>query len=123
MYTLDTNALIYLIAGEESVVNFVSHLLERGGTLTLPTICEAEFFSHTKLTTAEKRDFERIMPFVRSVPLDSDIARLAGTLRGTYHAPLIDSVVAATALAVGATLLTRNIKDFKRIPELKVRRI
>ena len=123
MYTLDTNTLIYLIAGEQSVVDLVADLLEHGNTLTLPTICEAEFFFHSKLTATEKRDFERIVPFVRLVPLDSTIARLAGLLRGTYRVLLIDSVIAATALAVGATVLTRNVADFKRIPELKVRKV
>jgi predicted nucleic acid-binding protein len=34
--------------------------------------------------------------------------------------PFVDSLLAATCLALNLTLLTRNIKDFDDIPQLKL---
>ena len=57
------------------------------------------------------------------IPLDSRIARIAGSLRRQYNIKTADSIVAATALFTGTTLITRNIRDFQKIPNLLLRKI
>ena len=48
-------------------------------------------------------------------------ARIRGGLRRRGQLiPDPDILIGATALHHGITLLTRNIKDFQRIPELKL---
>ena len=44
-------------------------------------------------------------------------------MRREQRMKLPDSVIAATALFTGTTLVTRNIRDFKRIPNLSVEKI
>lgn len=51
------------------------------------------------------------------LPLDEDIARRAGRLRGDFSLRGIvrsqaDMIIAATAQAHGLTLVTRNVRDF-----------
>jgi len=44
-------------------------------------------------------------------------------VRKNHGLKIADSAIAATALFTGSTLLTRNVKDFKRVPELKIQGI
>lgn len=57
----------------------------------------------------------------RILPVDSRVADRWGRLVAQVGRPLpaIDSLLAATALAHGLTLVTRNLKDFEH-PDLKV---
>jgi len=54
------------------------------------------------------------------IPVDSRIARIAGALRRVHRLKTPDGAVAATALFTGSTLVTRNVKDFKKIPNLSL---
>jgi toxin FitB len=47
----------------------------------------------------------------RVVPLDMDAARLWGRLSVTRPLPVIDALIAATALTRSLTLVTRNTRD------------
>jgi predicted nucleic acid-binding protein len=51
------------------------------------------------------------------------LAREAGRLRGLYGIKTPDSAIAAAALLTGTQLITRNVRDFKPIPELALREI
>ena len=69
---------------------------------------------------------DRIREFLASatiVSLDGTLAPSAGLIRRTGNIELGDACIAATALAYGATLLTRNIDDFKRVPDLSIEKI
>jgi len=55
--------------------------------------------------------------------MDSRIARPSGTVKAGYHVGLAESLVAATALATGTTVMTRNVKDCQRIPAVHVRAV
>jgi predicted nucleic acid-binding protein len=50
----------------------------------------------------------------RVVPVTSEIAEIWGTLNVPDPVPIVDGLLAATALANGWTLVTRNIKDVDR---------
>lgn len=48
----------------------------------------------------------------RVIPVDRTIARLWGELSAGQSLPAIDTLIAATALTHGLTLVTRNVRDF-----------
>lgn len=56
------------------------------------------------------------------VPVDDIIARLAVELPGTLHADPADRIIIATALSLGATLVTRDRKilDYPHVKTLKL---
>jgi predicted nucleic acid-binding protein len=87
------------------------------------TITEAELFSHSSLSHEEERIIDSILQTVSLVPPVSKIARAAGRIRGAYGLKLADSFIATTALFTGSTLLTRNVRDFKKIPHLSLRAV
>jgi toxin FitB len=48
----------------------------------------------------------------RILPVDAVVARIWGELSADYALPVIDTLIAATAIAGGFTLVTRNTRDF-----------
>jgi predicted nucleic acid-binding protein len=47
----------------------------------------------------------------RVLPVDATVARLWGELTAGRSLPVIDTLIAATAIASGLTLVTRNTRD------------
>jgi predicted nucleic acid-binding protein len=50
----------------------------------------------------------------RILPIDSEIAATWGALDAAGPLPVVDGLLAATALVRGLTLVTRNVRDVKR---------
>lgn len=124
MYTLDTNAIIYYQKRDPRAVPVLREILGNPTTsVYVSTITEAELFSYPNLSDEEKEIIEAILQSVALIPPNSQIARITGNLRATYRLKLIDSFIAATALFTGSTLLTRNVRDFKKIPQLSLQAI
>lgn len=61
-----------------------------------------------------------LAPF-REIVVDRTIAERAGRLRREHGVRIADALIAATALTHGLTLVTRNARDFERVPRLKLR--
>src|SRR5262245_27568208 len=60
---------------------------------------------------------------VSIIAVDSRIARLAALARKSDALKVPDSVIAATAMFTGSTLITRNTRDFRRVQNLSVLKI
>jgi predicted nucleic acid-binding protein len=54
------------------------------------------------------------------IAIDAGIKADAINIRRNYRLKLPDAIIAATARHLGLPLITRNVKDFKNIPELKL---
>ena len=119
MYTLDTNSIIYFLKGDEKVRRA---LIEKfiATPIFVSTITEIELFAYPFLSLEEEIAINSFLSSCLIVPLDSRIARLAASFKRTYKTDFADSAIAATAIATGSALLTRNIKDFNKIQDLKV---
>ena len=58
---------------------------------------------------------------ITKIEVNNKIALKAGDLSRVYGTDLPDSIIAATAIVMKAELLTKNIKDFEKIKELRLR--
>ena len=123
MYTFDANTIIYYVKDDPEVVPVVQRFLSLKTPIYVSTIIEVELFGYKGLTEEEAGKIELILQTLSIISLDSYLARKAGALRRAYNLKTPDSVIAATALFTGSTLVTRNIRDFKKIPELKLQAI
>ncbi len=123
MYTLDTNTIIYFLKDDRLAVDFLEDIFEQNVPVYISSIVEAELFSFKHLNQKEIYAIEKILKTVVTISLDSRVARVAGFLRRFYNIRLPDSIIAATALLTGTTLVTRNIRDFKNIPNLLIESI
>ena len=123
MYLLDTNAVIYYVKDENSVVATIEDIYTKNIPVCLSVITQAELFAFPQLSDDEAERIERFLQSVSIIPMDSQIARLTGGIRKKYQLKIADSVIAATALFTNSQLLTRNVGDFKRVPELQIQEI
>ena len=126
MHAIDTNTLIYFFRGEGRVKERL--LATRPSQIAVPTAVVYELeVGLAKSIDAEKRRAQllNLLDRVRLLPLGPEEARVAGRVRaeleqkGTPIGP-IDSLIAGTALHHGATLITRNVKEFERVKGLRV---
>ena len=118
MYTLDTNAIIYYLDEEPTVVPLLEPILGQDMVIFVSVVTELELLSYPGLTEEDMAGIQQILTSVVIFPLESRLAQLAGALRRQYHLKTPDSVVAATALLTRTTLVTRNIRDFQGIDGL-----
>lgn len=123
MYTLDTNAILYYLKDDPDTVSSLTNIFTQDVPLYVSAITELEPFAFSNLSTAEEKLIEELLTTVAVISLDSHIARLAAFIRRQYRLKVADSVIAATAMFTGSTLLTRNTRGFRRIPNLSLLRV
>ena len=123
MYTLDTNVLIYHLHDERTVRDFVDELAQRQSPTYISVLTITELLRFAKLSPNEESAIAELLTIFSAISIDSQIARAAGGLGRQYGLKLADSIIAATALFTGTALVTRNVRDFKRVLSLVVKKI
>jgi predicted nucleic acid-binding protein len=123
VYTLDTNTIIYYLDRDEKVNAKLRKIFDNNKTVYASTITEIEVLSFPRLSEDEEREIESMLKTILLIPVDSQVARIAAEVRRMYGLKTPDSAIAATALFTQTTLLTRNVRDFKKIPQLEVEEV
>ena len=108
-YTLDTNAILYYLKDDSDTVSLLREIFAHDTPLYVSAITELELFAYPSLDAAEEALIEEVLTTISIIPVDSHIARLASFVRRQYRLKVPDSVIAATAMFAGRTLVTRNI--------------
>ena len=125
-FVLDTNTVVDYFKGRGKVAERLLGVAPR--EVGLPAIAAYEVWVGVLGSQHAKRresQYEQFLAVIEVVPFDSAVSRRAAELRlalerrGEPIGPL-DTRIAGTALACGATLVTRNTKEFGRIAGLKV---
>ncbi|MBR4807409.1 MAG: type II toxin-antitoxin system VapC family toxin [Lachnospiraceae bacterium] len=126
-YVLDTNTIIYYIKGRYPALDLkLRHTPAQ--SVFIPSIVKAEIeFGAVKSRDYRKtielynRFFEAftIVPFDEKMTADYGRTRADLERRGEVIGPN-DLIIAATALSMEATLVTRNIAEFRRVEGLQV---
>lgn len=123
MFTLDTNILIYYATGDPKISEFVLEKIGNNVPLIISTIVVAEFLSFPPLKPKDRKLFSKLLEQLQISPLTFEIAEKTGFLRRKYKILLADAAIAATTWKTNATLITRNIKHFQKIKEIKAQSI
>ena len=103
---------------------FVEHLrgarrLSSGGQqIAYSVVTRCELFAGRQGEEGKVADL--LEPFVE-IPLDRNIAEMAGRFRRDRMVRIADALIGATALEYDLTLVTRNVRDFRSIPDLRIR--
>jgi tRNA(fMet)-specific endonuclease VapC len=126
MYILDTNTLIYYFKGQGQVAQNLANVSPQEIGISTIVLFELQV-GIAKSTSPAKRtqQLQQFLSRVNVVPFDRDCAVAAATIRaqleqqGTPIGP-IDVLIAGTALAFQATLVTHNVKEFSRVSGLAI---
>lgn len=113
-YLLDTTVLIDYLNGGKAVV-LVTGLANQGHELGICCVNVAEVYSG--LRTEERSKADRLFNGLGYYEVSRDMAREAGAYRFRFARKgmtltVSDTIIAATAIAYGATLITANVKDY-----------
>jgi tRNA(fMet)-specific endonuclease VapC len=126
MYALDTNTLVYFFRGEGHVAERLLATSPADVAVPAVVVYELETGIAKSADPARRRgQLDRLLRAVALLPFGLEEARAAARVRahleraGTPIGPM-DTLIAATALARSATLVTRNTREFARVPGLTV---
>ena len=127
MLILDSNTISYYFRGDLQVVPRLQAL--RPAEVGVPAIVEYELRygllrMHPDAATPRLAALAQLLRPMQILPFDSECAAQAARIRvdleaaGTPIGPH-DTLIAATALRYQAALVTRNVREFSRVPGLQ----
>lgn len=118
MFTIDSNILIYHLQGDKTVGEKLESWLLGGERLFISSITRIELLAVPALLLDEEETIKELLSFFVLMPVDLQIADAAAKFKRSYRLPLGDSIIAATAFLTDSPLVTRNLRDFRRIKEI-----
>jgi predicted nucleic acid-binding protein len=114
---LDSNYVIGILNGTISI-NELSLYRHAVSVVTI-----MELYALAGMSAGEEKRIDEAIQNISVIPIDASIAKQAGILARTRKRGKPDLLIAATALVLHIPLLTRNIRDFKNIPNLKLLKV
>jgi len=117
-HLLDTNSCIYLIG--RTSFRLAARLEScAAGSVGISAIVSAELWKgFAAASEGQQQTFGRFLKLFPVVPFDDAAARAYAKV--PFRRGKLDRLIAAHALALGATLITNNVRDFADVPGLKV---
>jgi len=134
MYLLDTDTLTHLHKGHPRVIDRLNRVTDPNVSTTIITKIEllrGRFDYALKAATSAEllraqqllARTEQLLEEITIIPFDQDAAVQFDRLRKVKSLKKIgraDLLIASIALANRATLVTRNVRHFRKVPSLKV---
>lgn len=119
-YLADTNTIIDLVVGRlpAAGISWLEQQLARQ-TVAISVVTRIELLTKTE-PAAEYATMQSFVQSVAVLPLDEPVTEHTIRLRQQHRVKLPDAIIAATALAHGLTLITRNVSDFQALTGLAV---
>lgn len=115
-FLVDTNILVYLLAGVTPL------LLERveeyePGSIVTSALCVAEALVGTT-RNGQQASFDALLRVIEPLPFDRAAATRFASI--PFRRGKLDRFIAAHTLALGLTLVTNNEADFAHVPDLRI---
>ena len=117
---VDTDIIIDVLRGVKSTKEKLKNLT-RENELLISGITESEIFAGRDIEIENKK--ERILGFLskfEKINPNNYILQKAGEFKRKYKISLLDSIIAATAYQLGASIFTRNLEDFDKVKEINL---
>lgn len=122
---LDTDTVSFALRGQGRVV---ARLLEQSPSdlcMSALTLAELRFGAEAKRSRKLHRLIDTFAESVPSVPFDAEAARRFGSVAASLSRAgtpigVVDTLIAAQALALGLTLVSNDTRHFKRVSGLKL---
>lgn len=125
-WMLDTNTLSDLIRNPRgALVGRLRALAPESVCTSIVVACELRYGARRKGSAALTERVEQLLAVLKVVQLDEPADRHYADIRATLEAAGMpignhDLFIAAHARSRGMTLVTRNVREFVRVPDLEV---
>jgi tRNA(fMet)-specific endonuclease VapC len=119
---LDSSIFIDHLRNYQPAVKFLSSLYNEGIRIIFSAVTETELITGKSCNDSLVRS--KVLHMLNSlikINVTNQVALHAGDLCREYEVGIPDAIIAATAITNKAELLTKNVKDFKKIEGLKVK--
>jgi predicted nucleic acid-binding protein len=119
-YLIDTNAGIDYLGENmpKEGMALMDNIIDDGYNISV--ISRIELYAYSKLSEKDIAILDIFTGQSNVININDEIIEKTIKLRNTYKTKLPDAIIAATSLSYSLTLVTRNTKDFKNIPGLKM---
>ncbi len=120
MILVDTNIFVDHLRGHKPATKFFASLATSDNVI-FSAITEAELVAGKECDDPSKR--ELLLHFLHrwdKIPVSNQIALMAGDISRNYNLEVPDAIIASTAILNKAEVVTKNVKDFKRITNLEI---
>ncbi|MEK6803081.1 MAG: type II toxin-antitoxin system VapC family toxin [Nitrospirota bacterium] len=124
---LDTNICIYLIKKQPSSVLERFHTFPVGDIgISIITLAELDYgVAKSRSHVRNRAALEQFVAPLEVADFDREAARIYGRIRASLEVKGtlvggMDLLIAAHAISLGARLVTNNLREFRRIPGLRV---
>lgn len=120
MKLLDTDIFIDFLCGKSEAVTLFNENVDE---IIFSAITEAELLSGKSCSYSKER--EKLLHFIsqfEKIPVDNPLVQIAAEIRREYNTSIADAIIAASAITKDAILITRNLKDFEKIKNLKFKK-
>lgn len=124
MFALDTNTLIYFFKGQGNVAEKLFATAPSEVAIPAIVVYELETGINKSSQPTKRRDqLGELLEVVEVLPFDQPSARRSAAVRAELESegrPIgpLDILIAGTALAHNATLVTHNVREFGRVAGL-----
>jgi tRNA(fMet)-specific endonuclease VapC len=126
MFALDTNTVIHFFKGSGRVAERL--LAQAPSEICVPAVVVYEIevgVAGSQHSARRRSQWEEFLSVITVLPFGDREARHAGDIEGRLRKagnPIgsIDTLIAGTALAAGATLVTHNLAEFRRVRGLAI---
>ena len=126
-YLFDTDILVDILRGEQSIALKIRQIGIILGDISISTLTVFELMEGAYLSNSESElaTTINIINGIRNIEINREIASEAGKISSLLKRKgraigVGDILIGATAIAGNRTLVTRNIKHFSHIPNLKI---
>jgi toxin FitB len=114
---IDTNLVICAASATDTVVR---KFLLQDVIAFVSEVSRIEALGYWNITASEEAAIRRTLDTLVLLTIDGAVAEEAIRVRQRQRLSLGDAIIAATALVHDLTLATRNVRDFRSVPGLKL---
>ena len=116
-YLIDTNVIIDEFGDKlpPKASSFLNDL-----NITISAVTQIELLGWHGASELQLKPLRAFMELALILPINEAVIHETIAIRQTKKIALGDAIIAATALVYGLVIVTRNISDFKQIPNLIV---
>lgn len=120
---IDSDLFIDNLRGSRKAAEWFNSIRSNGSiNIYYSALTEAEVLAGKDCEAEEKE--ERVIALLsigKKMLVTNELAKLGGAVRRRHGLNLVDAIIAATAMELKAILCTRNVSDYSRIPNLKIK--